>query len=346
MKKFILLSGIAIIASFSVSRAQQLHMFSQYMQNDFVLNPATAGNDPLISPLRLVVRNQWTGIQGSPRTQTLSGHCAIAEGKMGLGAFLFNDKFGAVTRTGINATYAYRVDLGKDSKLSFGVSALFYRYHFSVDSLLWDADGNTDPAIYAGSGDFKSFAPNATFGIHYSNPKFWLGLGAPGLIPMKITSTDSFYVVKEKTHLYFNAGYKLKMTDDVFMEPSFLIKQVTGAPVQLDFNVNMRIKNLVNIGASFRTGDAISIMFNTKVKEKYVIGYAYDHIISTLNAYTKGNHEIVLGYNFSCGEKQEEGGEGPKEEVKPTDTPPEPPKETPEPPKETPEPPKPEEPKE
>ena len=44
-----------------ISTGQQLPLYSQYMLNDFAINPALAGSKSY-SPIRLNVRNQWAGL--------------------------------------------------------------------------------------------------------------------------------------------------------------------------------------------------------------------------------------------------------------------------------------------
>lgn len=315
MKKHILTFCIAATCIAGSLPAQQLPMFSQYMNNDFAFNPAVAGSETGFAPLRLFVRNQWTGIEGSPETQSLSYHAALMGGKMGLGGILFNDKFGTTSRTGLNASYSYSVKVGGENRLGFGVAAVFYRFHLNTDSLVWDAQGNTDPVVVDRAGDFRTFVPNANFGISFTGKKFWAGIGVPDLIPVKIAATDSFYVLKEIPHIYASLGYKITLAEDIFLEPSLMLKRVNGAPIQIDFNANLKLKGKFNIAGTFRAGDAVSVMAGYKIKEQYVIGYAYDFIISGLNTYgAGGNHEIMLGINLTK-KKKEEGGDAPKEEA-------------------------------
>ncbi|MCC7302673.1 MAG: type IX secretion system membrane protein PorP/SprF [Bacteroidia bacterium] len=323
MKKIIITIAFAATCFPCVLNAQQLQMFTQYMNNNFVINPALAGSETEFAPLRLFVRDQWTGmnLDGNPKTRTLSYHTALLDGKMGIGGYLFNDRFGAVTRTGINASYSYTVKIGETDRLSFGVSGVFYRFHLATDSLIFDAQGNTDPVVYNNAGDFRTYNPNANFGIAYTGKSFWIGIGVPDLIPFKIAANDSFYVVKEVPHIYASLGYKIKLAEDMFLEPSFMIKRVTGAPVQVDFNANLKIKGKFNIGGTFRAGDAVAVMAGYRFKEFYMVGYSYDFVISDLSTYNAGgNHEIMLGINLTKRKKEEGGGDAPKDET-PKDNP-------------------------
>ena len=71
MKKILIVTAI-LLTVMSFSKAQQMPLYSQYMLNGFLLNPAMAGNVDYI-PLRLTVRQQWVGITDAPSTQAISG---------------------------------------------------------------------------------------------------------------------------------------------------------------------------------------------------------------------------------------------------------------------------------
>ena len=64
--------------------AQSEPMFSQYMLNGLVINPAYAGVHK-VTDVTLIYRNQWTGIDGAPETQTLSLHTLLKDQKSGVG---------------------------------------------------------------------------------------------------------------------------------------------------------------------------------------------------------------------------------------------------------------------
>ena len=66
--------GLIILAAImitSVLDAQQLPIYSQYLFNKYLINPAVAGSDGYTS-LNLTTRQQWAGYQGAPQTYSLS----------------------------------------------------------------------------------------------------------------------------------------------------------------------------------------------------------------------------------------------------------------------------------
>ena len=69
LKKIIFIGILLLIGA--KSEAQQLPIYSQYMFNDYVINPGVAGTLDYI-PLKMTYRNQWTGFNGAPKTVTFT----------------------------------------------------------------------------------------------------------------------------------------------------------------------------------------------------------------------------------------------------------------------------------
>ena len=71
---------VAISLAFMVTGvyAQQLPFTSQYMFNDYLINPAVGGSLDHM-PITLSVRSQWAGLEGSPKTQFFSAHSKLGK---------------------------------------------------------------------------------------------------------------------------------------------------------------------------------------------------------------------------------------------------------------------------
>ena len=74
---------IVFVLPSAILHAQQDALFSQYMFNPFVVNPAYAGSRSSISTV-IMAREQWVGFEGSPGIGTFSVHAPII-GKMAVG---------------------------------------------------------------------------------------------------------------------------------------------------------------------------------------------------------------------------------------------------------------------
>jgi type IX secretion system PorP/SprF family membrane protein len=76
MKTTLTLLALSLCVCLSL-KAQQDPLYSQYLNNPFVLNPAYAGLTNNLN-LSLNYRTQWAGIEGSPKTANLNGHISLA----------------------------------------------------------------------------------------------------------------------------------------------------------------------------------------------------------------------------------------------------------------------------
>ena len=123
---------IIILVCFSaLTKAQQLPMYSQYITNDFVLNPAIAGSKPYF-PLQINSRTQWPGLgKIAPKTNTLSFHMPLAYESIGVGAIVMQDETGPYSQIGLTLSFAYHMQLDEDdvTRLSLGLSGLITQHN-------------------------------------------------------------------------------------------------------------------------------------------------------------------------------------------------------------------------
>lgn len=274
------------------AKGQQMPFYSQYMNNDFFLNPAVAGSRDHI-PIALTFRKQWSGINYAPSTQTLSAHSQVFK-NMGVGGILFNDKTGPDRRTGFELAYAYHFQVTEKSKLSLGIAGYIMQY--VVDNTMLTLNEQDDIAIQ--NNKSTDILPDASGGAFFYSDKYYIGLSAPQLfqtkIEMKAEDSELNTLVR---HYFFTGGYKFTVNDDFEVEPSLLMKAIVQAPVQLDINAKTIYKKMVWLGASYRHNESVVIMIGAE-KNNFRIGYSYDATLSNIRKYSSGSHEIFLGMNI------------------------------------------------
>jgi type IX secretion system PorP/SprF family membrane protein len=203
-------TGLLLVVLISIgfrSYAQQAELFSQYMYNNLVYNPAIAGTK-LYTPVMLDVREQWIGLNGRPRTQTASFHTPINRNHMGLGMFVSHDRVGPVERSSLSFAYAYNIKLSRKAKLSFGMNLAAYKFRLRTDDLVFDEELSPDNTLY--NGTTSSLVPYAGAGLYYFNKKFYAGVSVPQLTTME-TESGKFYVIDPLRHYYFNTGGTMKL---------------------------------------------------------------------------------------------------------------------------------------
>ena len=120
MKKIFLLNALLILV-FATSNAQQDPHYTQYMYNMNVVNPAYAGSKEQLSGA-LLYRQQWAGLEGAPKTASLALHSPVGK-NVGLGFSAISDKIGPVEESNVYADFSYKLNLGDDRKLYFGLKA-------------------------------------------------------------------------------------------------------------------------------------------------------------------------------------------------------------------------------
>jgi type IX secretion system PorP/SprF family membrane protein len=99
-------------------------------------------------------------------------------------------------------------------------------------------------------------------------------------------------------HYYLSAGHVFPVNEYFDLKPSTLVKVEPEAPVEVDLNLHVLYKERIWLGVGYRTGDAVVGMVEYQVNRQLRLGYAYDLTISELSAYSRGSHEVMLGYDL------------------------------------------------
>ncbi len=301
--RYIILILLFVFSGISTVQSQQLPMYSQYMHNDFVLNPAIAGTHSYYAA-RFAFRKQWAGFERAPSTQTLSYHMPFKDQKMGAGGYIYNDQVGPIRRTGLNGAYAYHLKLSDNKTISMGLKAGFFQYAIDNQNLTTQEQG--DDAIQQENATL--YAPTAGAGAHFSGENFFVSLSVPQLIPVDVNMGNQVTggLGQLVPHFYLYGGYHYVINDKFSVEPSTLFKTTAASPLQLDLNVKGYYKEQYWLGLSYRNSFAqqyqhkdLVFALGVTINETYHAGYSYDLSLGEIAPYHNGSHEITLGYNFS-----------------------------------------------
>lgn len=290
-------------------KAQQLPLYSQYMMNGFLLNPAVAGSEGYTT-FNLTAREQWVGFENAPRTHAFSIQTRIlkksfilkgtpvkrraykpsTKGKVGVGGYIFNDRNGLVTRTGIQLTYAYHIWLG-ETQLSFGLSGSAFQFRVN-DAELTFFD-QREPLL---SGGLRKviYVPDANFGMYLLHSKYSAGFSVAQLFQSALKfGNQSFDDYRMLRHYYLMGAYRFDLNIDYQLEPSVLIKTTEQLLLQADINCKIHYKNSYWAGLSFRTSGALIAMAGVRVNQLY-FGYAFDYTLTSIRKHSFGSHEVMI----------------------------------------------------
>ncbi|MBI1344512.1 MAG: type IX secretion system membrane protein PorP/SprF [Terrimonas sp.] len=312
--------GFCVVVS-----AQQKPHYTQYILNQYILNPAISGIENYVD-VKLSHRHQWVGIQDAPVTTyfTIQGPLGkkdyrttatsysvpgqnprgksywesynAAEPHHGIGLQVIDDKTGPLSNLSVQATYAYHIGLSPKTSIAAGFGAGFNRIGLDASKLSFAV--SVDPAVY-NSGFINKMTPELSTGIYLYSSDFFVGVSAQQVVPQKIEFADN---IVRKTdgrtvpHLFATAGYRFLVGEDFNLIPSVMVKWVSPAPQQYEGNLKLQYRDLAWIGASYRHKDGFAGMLGLNVSNIFNVGYAYDYTTSGLNNYSKGTHELMIGF--------------------------------------------------
>lgn len=281
--------------------AQQIPLSSLYTVNRFQINSAYAGFNECLEGF-LSHRSQWAGIQGAPKTNYLSLHSGIAK-NMGLGLNLVMDKTDIISKLRGSLSYSYRIKLGEQHNLRFGLSAGIYQLGTSTSSAI--VDDRTDEIIQSGNQSSTAFSND--FSLYYTYKKLQVGVSIPQIIEINakydLNNAEGGFGLKR--HLVGYAEYDISLGNNLSLQPSLLYKTVNGIQGQLDVNAQVNYKQLFFIGAGYRTEAGLLARLGLNLKDKFTVAYAYDFAGGNINNYSGGAHEIVLGLKLCKKSKPE-----------------------------------------
>lgn len=302
--------------------AQQKPQYSQYIFNNYLLNPALSGIENY-TDVKLGYRQQWTGLEGAPKTMFISANWALGDDYLwanalsfeqdgtdprsrnyeqhytaspahhGLGLILVNDKAARLENTTIAISYAYHIKVGGNMNLSAGVAAGANRIGIDGNALV--LENPIDPALR--NIVRTQIKPDLSAGLWLYGPRFFSGISCQQILPQNLsfTNTENYNDGEQVPHLFFTGGYKIYLSEEFSLVPSLMFKMVQNVPFSADVNVKLAFHDKFWLGAGYRKNDAMNIMAGFNVSHLLNLTYAFDYTASPLKQASNGSHEIVLG---------------------------------------------------
>ncbi len=300
MKEFrqILFFVIFALANFvgpKLIMAQQDPLYTQYMDNLLIINPAFAGSKEYGNVL-LVARNQWVSLPNSPITRSFAYQTPTENKNVGLGFSVLYDKIGPQKQTGVYFDYSYFLRVSEQFKLGMGLKGGVSFYRASLTDLI-----TIDPDPIYSQDIYKNFLPNIGVGFFLFSDDTYLGLSIPKLIENTITRDDyqTEYVNRQKVHLYTVAGKKFNLSEDFQLKTNAMLRFVKNSPISFQLTALTGFQNKFWVGGMVRFGDSFAIVTQFQATPKMLIGYSYDFTTSRLNTFSSGTHEIMFSYDLN-----------------------------------------------
>ena len=308
--------------------AQQKPHYTQYIMNQYIVNPALSGIENYVD-IKASHRLQWVGLLDAPVTTyftaqgpigkedekttatTLHGPLDNPRGERywesyevsaphhGWGIQMINDKTGPLNNFSAMATYAYHIGLSPRTNLSAGIGIGMSNISLNADKLRF-YNSTIDPAV-AGSGAIDRLKLDLSAGIYLYSADYFLGLSAQQLVPSGLSFSNNVLSRLEGRvvpHFFLTAGYRFLLGENFNLVPSIMMKYVQPNPVQPELNVKLQYRDYIWVGGGLRVDDGGTVMAGINISNTFNVGYAYDYTTSRLNAFTKGTHEIMIGFTI------------------------------------------------
>ena len=270
MKALRIIPVIFLLAVMTEARGQQYPMYSQYIMNGFLINPSYAGSDGFTT-FGITAREQWTGIPNAPSTYAAAFQTRILRdsyitkstnvrkkidrptkgGRVGVGGYLFADRNGIMSRTGVQMTYAYHIPIAEEQQLSFGLALTAYQYFVDINGALMPDDVNDE---FLNNYDQVVYIPDANFGVSYITRKYYAGFAMTNLFRGSLMiGNGGVNDNSELGHYFLTGGARFYFGDNNWMvEPSMMLKSsdLFKASVQADFTARVYYQEDYWLGVS------------------------------------------------------------------------------------------------
>ncbi len=280
----------------SESKAQIETMYNMYRFNPQILTPVQAGSTQH-SEVIFLHRNQWVGIEGAPRTYSLSGNIKWGE-KKGVGLVGMVDEVGPMRATVLSGDFAYHTRLNEKWRLSGGirVSAANVVLNFSQLRLT-----NTSDLLFQGDRT-TGIQPNAGFGLRiHKGDGFFASFSMPRLGKYNFGQYNGSF--KDVNYMYANIGTRIKLGGEITTKQGDVVSRVTlypsamariavDVPISWDVNLQANLKGKLDLGVSYRREDSWGFRAGIQATKKYYLTYVYEKPISDLAKVTSQTHEF------------------------------------------------------
>jgi type IX secretion system PorP/SprF family membrane protein len=282
-----------LLSSLLNLRAQQDLQYSHYVFSPHIINPAITGTRDVLN-WNLSYRNQWVNFPGAPKTIATNITAPFADDKIGLGLNAVNEQIGPKQSLNLAGSFAYKLRTGKDSRLSMGLRLGIQSFTFKGSLLqLKDIENN------AITTDINRTSPNIDAGIYHYSKKHYFGIGINHLVNTAFNANKDNQLIRLKPHYYLNAAYAFPISANVDLNPTLLLRYVSGSKPLTDIGLNAHLYNRLWVGTLYRVQNSLAFLFNLSITQQLRLGYVFDWQNNQIGQYTNNSHELFLGFDFN-----------------------------------------------
>jgi type IX secretion system PorP/SprF family membrane protein len=301
MKKWLYISLLYV----APLAAQQLPQYTQFIFNKIGYNPAAAGTS-LLSPTEIIfgARTQWIGMNNNPKAIFLSGHYTFIPQRAYrnwhcVGVYFDQDRNGVFVDNSMYACYSFHQLITKRTVMSVGM--FIGAKQFYVNSSLLDRN---DPTVANSARSFFTL-PDVIPGIRLNNKNFFVDLSFWQVSVFKQKSYISSKQIGSPSqlplHYIFSVGRKFQLPLDNKLQVALNVKGSIKSLPNLELNVMNYWYKRFAYGFSVRSRNFVCGMFQVRVVNNLIMGFAYDLSINKLYRAAPNTAEVMIGISPAFG---------------------------------------------
>ena len=272
-------------------------VYSQYLQNGLVINPAYSGTRGALSGF-VSYRKQWIGVTEAPNLQTVSLHTPFKNERDAVGFLAQFMQYGFTKFTSLYGSYSHNIKL-ENGKLFMGMKA-------GLDILNNNFSGikTIQPDHVFTSNEDPYILPNFGAGAYYYSERIFVGLSVPQFLSYRKLSTNSTQAYHSFSDYDFilTGGGLIDFNELIKFKPSFLLQYSFDKSTkvkQFDISGNFIFADMLWVGSSWRTNEkAIVGIVQLCVNQQLMIGLSYDYLLGRMNIAKNGSAEFCIRYEF------------------------------------------------
>ena len=297
------------------SFAQTRPRFSQHLVNHFLINPAATGAYGY-NEVNLMVRNQWLGLEDSPRAVGLSGQFTLnlfsrrllkslptigttpytnTTGKgsstpdpiPGVGILFYLEENGNYYRRQTYFNIGMPLKLTEKITLSLGTA-------FGLIDLRRKEDG-------VGFLDNLSVtSPHAEGSFLVYSDDFYGGFSAGRMYEEEASLPEIPNHDQDAVYYHITGGYRWRLNENWQVIPTAQVRIVEGQGANVNLSARAAYKEKSWAGIRYQEGRTIALLAG-KVFGQFELNYVYALPLSSLALDRLNNHEVTIKYRLGRG---------------------------------------------
>ncbi|WP_209329940.1 PorP/SprF family type IX secretion system membrane protein [Lunatimonas salinarum] len=304
MKVRQILVGMVLCCGISVEAFGQSRKYiSQFTQFQSYYNPGLTGYEG--SALRGFVRNQWSGVEGAPKTRFLSIELDFGElggledpalmGKNAVSLNMLHDTYGAFMETELIGAYASRIRITDRHNVRLGAGVNYLSVRLDGNALTVEQAQDASIGQYLGSFANMQII-DFNLGLALTHEDYYISYGMHHVNGGRLSSGDDF-MNGQPMSIMVQTGYRYSFSESVTGIGNFFYRKQEGFADNTEINLKALMLDTFWVGAGHRLNYANSLHVGY-LGGAIRLGYVYEYPINSSRQFLGNTHEFMVMFRF------------------------------------------------